>query len=398
MRKMRFLPSRMRALLWVVAASALGSSNCDDTSSGRLAEDPAPPRLMRVLVQDETAEGGRYLASDLLSFAVPHVTCDEQNPCIIGECETAMGAAQGTCTNPLDPLGGRVEIGTPIEAGGISIRLVFSKALDPAIQTVKTDPKTGAVTYELPDDILRLLDQDKKIVEAPPLAGASGEPFSTGTYFDPAGSPTETSDPVGIPYGPALVLVPGKPLDVNSRYTIEFAATRVHDRAGQVAVDAAGAALPAPYRLDFMTEDLAVLAATPDVTADEVATIAPNDVIQLQLNAGVDEATATVAFSSKAGTTYKGTAWSERGADPTACDDAFDDRTLDLAAVSDMGDPILLPAGDYTVRITGLRDNGAGRGTPVELTGSFTVKGDRGDPATDPAAIESHVRPSQCRN
>ena len=173
MRKMRFLPSRMRALLWVVAASALGSSNCDDTSSGRLAEDPAPPRLMRVLVQDETAEGGRYLASDLLSFAVPHVTCDEQNPCIIGECETAMGAAQGTCTNPLDPLGGRVEIGTPIEAGGISIRLVFSKALDPAIQTVKTDPKTGAVTYELPDDILRLLDQDKKIVEAPPLAGAS---------------------------------------------------------------------------------------------------------------------------------------------------------------------------------------------------------------------------------
>ena len=148
----------------------------------------------------------------------------------------------------------------------------------------------------------------------------------------------------------------------------------------------------------LLPEDLAVLAATPDVTADEVATIAPNDVIQLQLNAGVDEATATVAFSSKAGTTYKGTAWSERGADPTACDDAFDDRTLDLAAVSDMGDPILLPAGDYTVRITGLRDNGAGRGTPVELTGSFTVKGDRGDPATDPAAIESHVRPSQCRN
>jgi hypothetical protein len=362
----------------LLLVSALALASCDDLTAGQTVDDPAPPRLVHVLVQDEQPPPpGRSLATDLLDTA-PLVACSDQNVC---PSQTASGVpgfdcdlSTMTCPDTLhyDPSVG-VEVGTPVSFGGVQIRLVFSKTLDPSIETVTID-NNGVYTYKLADGIIE-------------LDGPLGK-VDTSAYWDPTGSPTYSSDPVGafgLPFGPALVLKPTSPLSPKTKYTIVLHSSQVHDKKMQAPTDNATppAPLPDPYKLDFVVEDLQVLAASPDGSATSFMTAAPDDVLQLAFNAGVALASATITLTSAAGTKVPIEAWLDVGEDPTMCQ--ANDRLLDVVAVSTPGTPTDLAEGDYVLDVEGLQDDGL-RAATFSAKLPFTVKGPD-HPADDPSSV-----------
>lgn len=115
-----------------LAAAAILTSSCDDISSGQLSEDPKPPVLMHVLVQDGTFAGGRRMATDLLESAAGPA-CSINQPCLTGEAYQSLpchfpdpAVDVGFCPRPLRPK----ETPAPSSTGrlaGTWIRIVFSK-------------------------------------------------------------------------------------------------------------------------------------------------------------------------------------------------------------------------------------------------------------------------------
>jgi hypothetical protein len=366
----------------LAGCALLVAGGCDSVDVGRLPDDPGPPRLVRILVQDEDFSGaGRGLITDLLNTA-PDLACDEVNVCPAAlrvSCSIADGETAGLCVDPTKPFNTPASVGLPVELGGTQLRLVFSKLLALELPAAVEGPDGASIAR------LSTADGDVPVVR----------------YFDPAGSPTETTDPVYLePYGPALVLKPEAPLTAATTYTLTIDPAKLVDRAGQaLASDPAG---PIRTTYTFTTEALYPVAASPDVLTSTSAAIAPNTVIQLELNAAAVEAGAAVEVRDASGAPVATLVWLDR-ADAEDCEGSLSPRLLDVVRLSVTGAPEPWAPGAYTINYGGVRAAGSpeGRlssdafGTAAFTTG-FVVEGEPTDPAEDPSAVENFVLPGQC--
>src|SRR5439155_873154 len=221
------------------------------------------------------------------------------------------------------------ETGAPGEAAGIQIRLVFSKLLD------MTDANAAAAF-----DIL----------------DAAGAKVAGTATWDPAGSPTNTSDPIRSPFGPALVFKPSAPLAPHASYSVRLDSSKIADRAGNPLADLNGAVVSGFLAKTFMTEDVQILRATTltDVTAPGVQ-LKPDQILQIGFNAGVAPASVTCTATS-GGAAVAVRAYNEAGSDAAKCAMALDDTLVDLVATDAGGAPADWPAGDYAITCGGKDD------------------------------------------
>ena len=396
--------STARWLAVGVALSSLAGASCSDITAGQLTEDPAAPRLVRIIAGDEIPGLGTAFITDLLdtSKTYPPIKCDDTNPCppqingvavtpflATGDsgCTPPMGgttdcALCGTCFDPLaaQPLEVGTPPGTPGTYGGVSIRLIFSKILDPSIETVTIDPATNAYTYTLAAGIIE-------------LDGPDGAVVPTVNFYDPSGSPDTTSDPLGnagVLLGPSLVMKPMTPLNPKTQYTIKLATARVKDKTGKTPTDNASSPAPLadPYTFQFMTQDLSLSLAVPAPDMNGNLIMAPNDTFQIAASADLDPAlNGTIVKGALAPKTpakgapasYDVEVWLDQGADPTMC--SATPRLLDVAAVSTAGMPVDLvgcAAGamaddtcTYTLTLPGIAD--ASKSAKQDFTATVVV-------------------------
>ena len=342
------------ALTFAVAAVGCGNDSSNDPGG--------PVMLMRIMVQDSQPFGARGVAMDLLD--TPHsplslaVGCDAGHPCVpqflLQQYQPDFSCtAAGTCNDPL-AAGPAAPLVPPVthrqgEAGGSQLRLVFNKLLPSTIK---------------PGDVLEVDD-------------ASGAAVAGSAFWDPSGAPGVSSDPILIPYGPALVFKPNAPFEAHMQYTIKVNASLVTDRSGNPMADQNGTLVTGTFTKAFLTESLILLPATTltDVTASGV-TITPNDILQLSFNAPAAASTTCTATSAGAPVLLK--AYAEAGADTAGCATA-NATLLDIVAVDALGAPTDWPAGAYNVSCT---VDAAGGGGSTTVTGTFTVGGSAqpGDP------------------
>src|SRR5437868_4527985 len=79
MRTRLFYPLGLASL----AAAMLPTLGCDDVDVGHLQDDTDPPKLVRLMIQDELPRGGRNIATDLLDQK-PAIACSDTEPCPVG--------------------------------------------------------------------------------------------------------------------------------------------------------------------------------------------------------------------------------------------------------------------------------------------------------------------------
>jgi len=418
-------------LLSGVAGVLVATTGCDNVTAGQTTDSSAPPQLQHVMIQDARylfAWPNRASAVDLLDnhpMRSCQITCkgncpgDAMNPAppqldtCINEFLVDQFAPDvscqdsGVCADPLKVPASGVPIPQPAlyltgatdtrdPGGGVQVRLVFDKVLDNSIEMVTPSGSTtpGATNlYALVPGIVELDDE----------AG----PVKSEMYYDVGGSFEFSSDLELIPLGPAIVIKPLTPLDAAMKYTVKILKPdALKDREGNAAQALGGGALPASF--NFTTEQLTPSTAGnfgvspydyPDFTAAS-AVIAPDEVVQIVFFANIAGDTATVTVKSgPAGT--KLLAWSDRGADPSACQKAATGDSsgiiLDVAN-TDTGDinsavAADWPEGDYTITVTVKDINGKSTYTADY---SFTVMGpDSGDPM-NPNIAPAHLTPAAC--
>jgi hypothetical protein len=396
-------------------AGGVASTGCDDNHLGQLSDESGPVKLVRIMVQDSDPLGFSGAATDLLDLPgspfSTAVACDDVNPCAtpytLGRANPDFKCKAGVCNDPLAPKTSGVNINIPVGnlggGAGTQIRFIFNKLLNNSFETVTSDPA-------------KLPGSEKKYVLAAGVAeldGPNGMPIGNigtlGSYWDPTGSPTNTSDPVFIPFGPAIVIKPGVILAPNVTYTVKLTTSMITDRKGNPMADQTGAVVSGVYTKTFKTENIRDISAAfgaSDIT-DPTLTIKPNDVIQIAFNTGVDE-TSVACTVSLGATPVTVVAFGERGGDPTMCSapamgmiGAPNDDTLLNVFPTDVADPVTAvpamtgwAAGDYTIHCTG-KDDSYGMGS-FDLMGGFKVAGANGDPKKDANAIDNHALPSQC--
>jgi hypothetical protein len=349
----------------VVTALSLGG--CSDTPG----EDPGPPRLTHLTVQDDDTSGGRGLAVDVLSPGSPY-GCDDSHPCLANqECGSLNG-------QPLDParcydphsLDVAPPVGIPVTGSGAQLRVVFSKLLDPNIEMVTKDPQTGNLIYTLPAGLVTLT--------------AGGPALDMSAYYDPTGSVLSGVDPVQAPWGPALVLKPRLPLSVATQYRVTVDGSQLRDHKGQSLVDASGKPVGAQASYTFTTEGLFVMQPWncpshmcvgavgtinyPDTSSPAATqTVSTGDAFQFLFNADIDEASAAaLQLTDSAGHAVKTEIYIDRGPAHGSCQ--AHSRTLDVVPVSAPGQPMALAEGDYTLAVTGVMDLATHRTAVTPLT------------------------------
>lgn len=392
----------MRMRLWAAAGFlwlGLTQIGCDNTTAGQLSEDPNAPRLVRIMIQDDAAMMGRGLAVDLLS-TTPGASCSDIYPCPAPiACGSLYGhyivEEQPTCHDPQSVLEVMPPIGIPALLGGSQIRLVFSKLLNPNIDTLDQD----AGVYLLPAGLISLFEGEEEVM--------------VDSFYDVGGSPDVTSDPVGTPFGPALVMKPYLPLHAASTYTIRIDPTMIVDRKGQMALDSAGNALPSSF--DFTMEGLFVMQSwncpsqncvnavgtvnypdTSDLT--QLIPVAMNEGFQFLFNADIDETTVGSVKLFGVNGPVPIRVFNDLGMDPTACADYYNPRLLDIVPVTEEGgtERADLPEGEYLLTITGILDLDTNLTTMTELNVPLLVVGEITDPMEDPFASVNMLLPEEC--
>lgn len=368
--------------------AALGG--CDDVAVGRAVDDGVGVRLLKLLVEDP--ESGRIV--DLLDDSVPS-PCAYDRPCPAGTpglaaaCVPTLGSdgqpapgGAGVCVSPAHA-GQRVPVGAPGSPGSIELRLVLSRTLDVDRIEETLVPDGGSVNQRR----YRLLEPG-----AFGLFDGGGAAAEVGSvkWYDPAGS-LDSLDPLAEPLGPALVIAVMAPLQVGRSYAVRIEPGHLVDVHGNPLTAADGGPLP-PAGYAFTTDELQLEGAAPPVLA-AAATVGAGQVVTLRTNAAVDEASlrATLIEGSLGDLSLR--AWSDRGADPTACRAARDPATIDLYPVDPAGRPAAWPAGPLAIALAASAvDN---PGSTLATTVRFTVAGSGPGPA-DPQAQALHLLPSQC--
>ncbi len=337
--------------------------------SGAPSDPAGPVKLVRIMVQDAQPFGARGVAMDLLdtpgSPLTTALSCDAGHPCVdpfllqqVSPEVTCTPA--GTCSDPI--AAGLAPLTPPEthrsgEAGGTQLRLVFDKLLPASI---------------MPTQVLEVDD-------------ATGAPVDGAVSWDPGGSPLYSSDPLLIPFGPALVFKPNAPFDASASYTIKVNAALVTDRNGDPMADQNGTLVGATYAKTFATESLLLLPQTTatNITSAGAVTLTPDDVLQLSFNAPAARSTTCTASAGPTPVTLL--AFAEAGADATNCA-AADATLVNLVAVDGSGAPTDWAAGAYTISCNIVP---AGGGAAITVGGSFTVAGTA--QPTDPLSRTQHV-------
>jgi hypothetical protein len=331
------MPARSAYLLLALAAAALPA--CEDLTAGQLMEDPGPPVLAKILIQDELPTGGRNVATDLLD-QTPTISCSDRDPCPTGDkfSHPPCDLASGTCPDPLKPSQTPPAIGTPGTLAGNQIRLVWNKQLDPALEMVILDPLTGMPSgYSLADPtIIGLYD-------------ASGKEIPALKYWDPAGSPTLTSDLFMDPYGPALVIKQRQPFLPLASYEVRIRPDAIRDAQGQAAafdINGAPVATSYPFTVEGFHSSGGALADFMDYPD----TIDTTDVLAIKTNARFDASTLQVTVMMN-GQPVETVAAPEFGTDPKACaETAASPQQINVFRVTGQ-DRTEWAEGDYTVSI-----------------------------------------------
>lgn len=355
-------PPDSRPLLMALALSLLGAFGCDSTDVGRPAEPKGPPTLRRIIFLD----AANSAVTDLLD-RTPARACSAFDPCPADPtiaCVIPDGAEEGQCSRPL--------VETPISVGEadapVRIRVVTDQLLDPAINA------------RLEADVVTSTRAPSGMVA---LVGPDGLEVPSRKYYDPTGSPDQTSDLVSAPFGPAVVIVPAAPLEASATYVLLLEPSSWVNRRGEaLAMDVDG---PVRTRYEAKTEGLYTKhGVSPDFVTPpmgEGATeVAADDYFQLSANDALDVRTSSVVVERVGGGRVTVAAF-------TDCDKGA--RVLDLVPTSSSGAPSPWAPGEYTISVTGVR-SASGRGelaydakaTPLE--GRFVVAPDA-DP-TNPVA------------
>ena len=212
-------PMRYKLLALSLSVAAVGCGS-DSTT------DPAGPvMLVRIMVQDAQPFGVRGVAIDLLdtpgSPLSTAVACDANHPCVV-RFPLAAGLARRGVHDRRHlhrSAGRRLAPLTPPERRGAGRSGRHAAA--PRLQ------QAAAVDDPGRRDVVEVDD-------------ASGTPVPGTALWDPSGSPTVSSDPILMPYGPALVFKPNAPFNAHAQYTIKVNASLVTDRAGNPMADQNG--------------------------------------------------------------------------------------------------------------------------------------------------------------
>ncbi|MBI2374420.1 MAG: hypothetical protein HYV07_10535 [Deltaproteobacteria bacterium] len=328
---------------------------CEDLDLGRSPEDEGPPKLVRLLVQDEDRRGGRFQVTDLLNTAAD-LACSLTQPCpsfLIDpetggpvECAIPEEASEGTCPDATKPSNTPPQVGTPIALGGIQIRLVFSKGLSPELDAALADEATRFLSLE-----------------------TAGGPVESVAYLDPGGSPSVTSDSVREPYGPALVLKPTHPPAPATAYTVKLDPAKIVDRSGQAATEDLAGPIKSSY--EFTTEAFHARSLTPDFSAG--VEIKTNEGFQLELNADVDPEGGEVIVTRTS--TAVPVRWFPD------CDGG--PRYVDLVPLDENGEVTKWAPGEYevTFKLVAIDGGAEVKADPFgdsALSGTFTVAEDEG--------------------
>lgn len=397
-------------LLSMTLAGGLVSAGCDSNHTGQPSDPSGPVKLVRAIIEDDDsasqgAGGERGIATDLLDKpGTPlstAVSCDVNlKPCLTQynfnfsppdfSCSSDTGT--GTCADPLAPTG-TVQIEEPDGlggSGGVQIRLVFNKLIQASkIETIT--PIAGAnpgmnETYALNAGVVDLMGPDGVV--------------STTQYWDPSGSPVNTSDVIVNPFGPAIVIKPNAPLLTSTNYTIVVHTGTITDRKGNPMGDQNGNVLTGDYSLPFTTEALTELASSPAPDATTmVTTLATDGVLSFTFQADLADPTAAGNF------TYTLTpappagdivfAYLDQTQDPTTmmCTPTVPGGTLHITLATAAGVPVAWPAGDYTLAFT-VKSLGGDVFDATATPLAFTV-----DPTVATGGADStatFLTPSQC--
>lgn len=352
---------------YLLAALFLVGVGCEDNHSGQPSDPPGPARIMRVMVQDAIPQGARGVAMDLLdvpgSALSTSVACDNLNPCTpqfnMQRVVPDFSCKAGLCNDPLRA--GAAPITPPEkhlvgEYGGTMIRVVFNKLLASGIEKIPN------------------------LVE---LDDWTGAPVPGVFYWDPTGA-LATADPILSPYGPAIVFKPNAVLAPHVTYTLKLAAG-LTDRQGNAVVDQGGNAIAGAYTKTITTEDLTMIAATTttDVTTTGAVTLAPDEILQLGFNSGIDPTTVSCT-ATNGGASVPVLAFSEAG---LSCAGNIDRTVVDFVATDGAGNVVDWPAGTYSIRCGG-KDGFTGASS-FTVAGSFAVSG--AATAGDPHSRTRHV-------
>ena len=154
--------------------------------------------LMHVLVPDGVFAGGRRMATDLLETNSPAgLACSTREPRLDrrGLRVAALPLSrsdqdQGICPRRSAPAESPAPSSTG-RLGGTWIRIVFSKLLDDTTDAPGDPVQQKIIVHPSRDDISRsvgLFDGDREL--------------PTTKYYDPAGSPNDSSDPSSRPTAP----------------------------------------------------------------------------------------------------------------------------------------------------------------------------------------------------
>lgn len=385
-------------------------TSCDNITAGQLEDDPGPPVLLKILVQDEVTNTGRVTATDILD-KTPQIKCSEKDPCPAGDgyahpaCAIPDGQTEGVCPDPLKPEETPVQVGVPTNCGGVQFRLVWSKVLDSnAIEKAEKDAMTGAIKWTLTDGVIDIVDAGGKSLNFHPSLSYPKFPSTSGAtrcakFYEPGGSPTLTADMFRDPYGPALIMKPRDQLIVESQYTIKIDATKIKDRKGQSPAKDVNGPIQASYT--FTTEALHPLDG--QLSAIGSGQVEPADVIGFQLNAGFDPGTLKVTVTDKDGKTVPSVASPALGGDPKKCADNEDDSIIVVFAVDKDGMRTTWAEGTYKVTVEAasldnpkamLKTLATGKATFKET--SFTVKKTLGSPDESMWFADGFVMPDEC--
>jgi hypothetical protein len=355
---------------------------CDSVDTGHPEDPDTPPRLMRIMIQDEDdirfVGVGRFSATDLFRDADPfdpNNTCSNQDPCaeeLLESCTLERGE-QMFCSDPLNPRITPPAVGEPARFGGNQIRLVFDQGLDRALdQALATDGDTTVV--------LKLGDAEVPVLK----------------YLDNGGAPDLSPLPTLQPFGPAIVLKPLSSLFAGATYTLALDPARIKDRDGQATTSDVRGPIQSSYT--FTMEDLFLSSSTPDVTSSTTAVIASNDVVQIATNAPVDEMTLPATLTSGLSTiavvmsTTTSTiprqvmirAWLDRGSDPVAC--VVNPRAFNIVPVDPSGAVVEWLPGLYAILFPGVEAEGSDarlKDAPIDgadAAATFTVTEQVGEP------------------
>lgn len=400
-------------LLSMTLAGGLVSAGCSDIHTGQDKDPKGPVKLVRIMVEDDdnVAAGGLSYATDLLdtpdSPLTTAVACDPNTkPCQL-QFNLNLGGASpdfscnemtGKCNDPLAPTGSitlQPADGAPGTVSGTEFRMVFNKQLDASkIEDITNIPGQlpgSDETYKLKDNVADII-------------GPDGTAIAADKYWDPAGSPTQTSDVILNPYGPAIVIKPTAGLIPGASYKVVLHTAMVTSREGDPVADQFGNVLTSDYSVAFMTGSFSLVSSTPDVTTDPtMSTPIPTDgVIQFAFNTNPGAAASVTAMPTPAipGGTIIAYPDDELDPDTMMCVPGMQ-NLLDLTLVDSTTKlPMAWPAGTYSIALTVPSTNTAD--TSMNFTATLNVTVDAtiatGMDAADGSSLSvaDHPVPQQC--